>query len=135
MFAFVIYRRRAKAVRTGFAFFVAGTAVLGGGCANTGTRYAASPTPAAYVAQGPSVPTESDGLPAQAPPPSTIRRLPDDPTQPYSPNYGGANPASTIPSQPTVKASNDVAPVRASIPGDLPPIFRRQLAAAVDAAG
>ncbi len=135
MSAFSIRRRAVKTARVGFALFIAGAAALCAGCANTNTYYSATVAPAAYVAQGPSVPTEIDGLPVQAAPSSTIRQLPDDPTQPFSPNYGGANPASTIPRQPTVKASNDIAPVRASIPDDLPPRFRKQLVAAVEAAG
>jgi hypothetical protein len=136
MSAFSIRCQTAKAVRAGFAFSVASAMGLcAGGCANSNGAYYSGSAPAAYVAQGPSVPIESDGLPVQAAPPSSIRQMPDDPTQPYSPNYGGSNPASTIPSQPTVKASNDVAPSVRAIPDDLPPTFRRQLAAAVDAAG
>ena len=136
MLAFSLHRFPANAVRAAFAFFIAGGAALSaGGCANTHASYSANATPTAYVAQGPAVPMESDGLPVQAAPSSQIRRLPDDPSQPFSPNYGGANPASTIPSQPTVKAANDVPPARPAIPYDLPPTFRRQLVVAVNAAG
>ena len=36
----------------------------------------------------PAVEVEDDGIEAQRPPPIRARRLPDDPTEPYSPNYG-----------------------------------------------
>ncbi len=135
MSAFLI-RSTAKSVRAGFlSLVVSAAAISAGGCANTNNGYSANGAPATYVAQGRAVQMESDGLPVQAAPSAQIRQLPDDPNQPFSPNYGGANPASTIPAQPTVKASNDMAPVRTAIPDDLPPTFRRQLAAAVDAAG
>jgi hypothetical protein len=134
MFAFPI-GRAAKAARLGLAFPIAAAALLSAGCANTKASYSSAGVPAAYVAQGPSMPVESDGLPVQAPPSSIIRQMPDDPAQPYSRNYGGANPASTVPSRPTIKASNEVMPARDTIPADLPPAFRRQLAAALDAAG
>ncbi len=133
--AFSIRRRTVKAVRVGLTFSVAGISALGvGGCASGNGTYSANSAPA-YVAQGPSVPMESDGLPVQAAPAAQIRQMPDDPSQPYSRNYGGTNPASKVPSQPTVKAANDVAPLRPAIPDDLPPSFRRQLVAATDAAG
>jgi hypothetical protein len=44
------------------------------------------PAPAAVAAA--SVEIEDDGLPAQSPPPARIRMAPDDPNQPWSPNYG-----------------------------------------------
>lgn len=120
------------------AAFAGMAAILGvGGCANFKTAtYAGAPQVSSpYVAQGPSVPLESDGLPVQAAPSTRIRQLPDDPSQPFSPNYGGPNPASTIPGQSTVKTSNDKAPSNSVIPDDLPPTFRRQLVVAADVAG
>jgi hypothetical protein len=136
MSAFFFHCLAAKSVRAMFASCCAGAAALSaGGCANTNTSYSANAASTAYVAQGPAVQMESDGLPVQAAPAAAIRQLPDDPSQPFSPNYGGDNPASTIPSRLTVKAANDVLPVRPDIPYDLPPTFRRQLVAAVDAAG
>lgn len=136
MSAFYFRRPTVLSVRAVLTSLAAGAAALSaGGCANTGNGYSANATPTAYVAQGPAVQMESDGLPVQAAPAATIRQLPDDPRQPFSPNYGGANPASTISPQPTVKASNDVSPFKQPIPDDLPPTFRRQLVAAVDAAG
>jgi hypothetical protein len=78
---------------------------------------------------------ESDGIPVQAAPLARIRQLPDDASQPFSPNYGGDNPASKIPSQATVRASNDAPPRKPVIPDDLPPAFRTQILATVNAAG
>lgn len=105
---------------------------------------ASSQTSGSYAANSASAPTrvasqavrvvEDDGLPAQTPPPSYIRQLPDDPSEPFSPNYGGTNPASLdakskhdAPPPPAVRV-----PVRVTVPEDLPPSFRRQLVAAVN---
>ncbi len=38
----------------------------------------------------PPVEVEDDGIEAQRAPPIRARRQPDDPTEPYSPNYGSA---------------------------------------------
>jgi hypothetical protein len=135
MFAFSAGCRPFEAVRVAIApVMIAAAALNVAGCAaNHGTSYADA-TPA-YVAQGPAVQMETDGLPSQAAPPVRIRQMPDDPSQPYSRNYGGPNPAGTVPASPAVKASNDAGSPKSPIPDDLPPAFRRQLAAAVDAAG
>ena len=48
---------------------------------------------------------EDDGMEAQVPPPPTIRFAPDDPSEPFSPNYGprpAGAPASS-PAQPATK--------------------------------
>jgi hypothetical protein len=37
---------------------------------------------------GPPVEIEDDGIETQRPPLVRAQKLPDDPTQPYSPNYG-----------------------------------------------
>jgi len=55
------------------------------GCATSGADQASA---ARAVAQAGRVDTEADGLPAQVPPPARIRQLPDDPAEPFSPNYG-----------------------------------------------
>lgn len=39
---------------------------------------------------GPPVEIEDDGIEAQRPPRRRVHQMPDDPTQPYSPNYGSA---------------------------------------------
>ncbi|MFZ8452973.1 hypothetical protein ACO1MT_15845, partial [Staphylococcus aureus] len=51
--------------------------------------------------------TEDDGLPAQVPPRLSARSFPDDPTQPWSPNYGG--PARNA----AVRPPQDALPVEA----------------------
>lgn len=47
---------------------------------------------------------EDDGLPSQAPPPANRRLEPDDPREPFSPNYGkpayGKTAAVTVPAEP-----------------------------------
>ncbi len=57
---------------------------------------------------------EDDGREAQVPPPRSIRNVPDDPSEPWSRNYGP---------QPL--------PRRADLPADLPPDFRNRLVAAI----
>jgi hypothetical protein len=114
-------------------FYIAAAAILQGGCASDGnTSYATAPTVAAYVQHVPSAEVEDDGLPSQAPPPARIRQMPDDPSQPYSPNYGGPNPASSAPER--VLSRGPVQLTQPSIPADLPPDFRRRLVAALAAA-
>lgn len=46
-----------------------------------------------------AVEIEDDGLPAQTPPSASIRQMPDDPTAPWSPNYGrsAADPIAPVP--------------------------------------
>ena len=61
------------------------TAALGG-CSTT---EAASDQAAT---SGRRVYAEVDGLPAQAAPPAWLRQMPDDPSEPYSPNYGAPVP-------------------------------------------
>jgi hypothetical protein len=58
------------------------------GCA--GSEAAPTPTPAGRFA------LEPDGLPSQVHPPAYIRTLPDDPSEPFSANYGAPMPASYI---------------------------------------
>jgi hypothetical protein len=96
-----------------------------GGCASSqnSAQYQASN---AHVAQVVTE-VEDDGLPAQTPPPARIRDTPDNPAEPFSRNYGGANPSASAAPQPE-------APARApapQIPADLPPSFRQKLAAAM----
>ncbi|MBY0561783.1 adhesin [Hyphomicrobium sp.] len=146
MFALSNGRRRVKALRAVLFPLVAGVvAVSVAGCATDNDAYYAGSysgaypgsTPAEYVAQGPAVQMEADGLPEQAAPSARIRAMPDDPNEPFSPNYGGANPADRRSAPATASRPNDTAsaPMPVAIPADLPPSFRRQLVAAVDAAG
>jgi hypothetical protein len=127
MFAFSI---GAKPVLTSCAL----AALLGlAGCSSAQTNsYTAenvTVAPALAVAQSAVVEVEDDGLPAQTPPSDRIRKLPDDPSEPYSRNYGGANPSSSVSDEnaPSGKVP-DQTPV---IPHDLPPDFRRKLASAL----
>lgn len=97
-----------------------------------------------HVAAAPPRPVdlEDDGREAQAPPPRRIRQEPDDPTEPYSRNYGAAPsrradaaPRAGVPdagSATVAKAGAAPASDPARIPEDLPPGFRRRLAAAGD---
>jgi hypothetical protein len=70
-------------------------AVIGGGCAQQTSYsqpnwYAGGPAPRQSAAAVPiPVEMEDDGRPAQLPPRVDVRAAPDDPSQPWSPNYGG----------------------------------------------
>lgn len=89
MFAFGIHPRA-------FAGLFALSALFAlAGCAsnpNSGAQYAAVTPPASADE---TIELEGDGLPAQAAPPIGVRDLPDDPSEPFSPNYGGPNPAAS----------------------------------------
>lgn len=69
-------------------------ALLAAGCgSSSASRHVASwhmmaPEPPPQAAVKPLRDLEDDGLPAQTPPPLGVRDLPDDPTKPWSPNYG-----------------------------------------------
>jgi hypothetical protein len=85
---------------------LAGFALSLAGCASNADR----PDGSAYV-RGPQVAEqqpppgrvelEDDGLPVQSPPVTPPRALPDDPREPFSPNYGG-------PSKPPAKSPSIV---------------------------
>lgn len=132
MFAFAAGRLPATRVRACSAPLVAVIAItiLEVGCAsNNGAYYAEAPAVAAYAARSPGVQTEDDGLPSQMPPSPRIRQMPDDPTEPYSRNYGGPNPSALKPS-PSMRAPSSAA-TAVAIPADLPPDFRHKLIAEV----
>jgi len=63
---------------------------------------------------------EDDGMEAQPPPPMVRKREPDDPSEPFSPNYGRFKSLK--------RADAGGAPVQ--IPNDLPADFRNKLAKA-----
>ena len=68
-------------------------AMLVAGCAQSGTYTPQSwnvggPQPAMAGAVRPRVEMEADGLPAQTPPLRRESAEPDDPSEPFSPNYG-----------------------------------------------
>ena len=133
MFALASGIAPAKIVRAASApFLITALAICQAGCASNNVYYAKEPAVAAYVAKAPTADVEADGLPTQPPPSMRIRQMPDDPSEPYSRNYGGPNPA-TADAAP-VDAQNPVRVAKAAIPADLPAGFRRQLVAAVNSA-
>lgn len=107
------------------------------GCASTGSvSHTAQNVSGPRVAQAAAV-TEDDGLPAQAPPPGRIRAMPDNPSEPFSKNYGGGNPAAlsvggTHPEEKAAGGASETAPARKpALPDDLPPAFRQKLVTAL----
>jgi hypothetical protein len=70
------------------------SAFVAGGCSHTPSSYeqpnwyAGGPRPAPAVASVP-IEMEDDGRPGQLPPRAGGGRIPDDPREPWSPNYGG----------------------------------------------
>lgn len=102
--------------------------VLVAGC-NAHTRAAAdadwSMTGGAYRVAAPpprQVEMEDDGQEAQLPPLRRTRTEPDDPSEPYSRNYG---------TSPQSRSAEVPAKRTPDIPADLPPQFRRRLASAM----
>lgn len=69
---------------------VAGVSLIAAGCASSSTqnRTYAQVGMASYDRLGKKPEMEDDGLPAQMPPARRQRAEPDDPTEPFSPNYG-----------------------------------------------
>jgi hypothetical protein len=95
------------------------------GCASKGASHSGyQPPPAHHVATLPKPEVEDDGREAQPAAPRHLKAIPDDPTQPWSPNYGGPK---TAPARMT-----PAAPRTASIPDDLPPDFRKRLVTKAD---
>ena len=79
---------------------VIGLTVVASGCASKeGPRYAGAAMPQQVSERQWKVEIEEDGKPAQAPPVRRMRPDEDDPTQPWSPNYGrsGSSPAAPAP--------------------------------------
>lgn len=97
---------------------------LAGGC-SARSEYPAANVGAAdrhqIAAVAPREEIEDDGLPVQRPPLLNRRKSPDDPSEPFSPNYG----------QPPARQAANERPAR--IPDDLPPAFRRRLVVATGA--
>jgi len=132
MCAFAASRSPAGVARAAIVpLLVAAAALVEAGCATDNNAYnAGGPANVAYVRQASAATEmEDDGLPSQAPPSASIRQLPDDPSEPYSRNYGGPNPAA-IEKKPVDKTAGLSSPPPSAIPSDLPPAFRRQLAMA-----
>lgn len=122
-----------------FALAVVAAAVAGGCAQNSHTATAHDPSVAAptyQVAAGQSrkADLEDDGREAQIPPMKKSRPEPDDPREPWSPNYGPQRPIARVePVAPAASGSAGLgAVVRGQLPADLPAEFRRRLASAVD---
>jgi hypothetical protein len=96
-------------------------AVAFGGCASQAPQYS-SPHKAmssTRLAVAPMViEIEDDGLPAQTPPPVRVRMMPDDPSEPFSPNYG-RQPVARTPAESPLRTE-----AYAALPDDLPAAFR-----------
>jgi hypothetical protein len=129
MFAFACDRAVIQAVRAlAFpALMALGCAPLAGCADNQAAYAAATPDPAVYVPHV-AVEMEGDGLPSQPAPSARVLQLPDDPSEPYSRNYGGPNPAAKIPNTVPPNSSADASPIPAPIPEDV----RRRIAVASD---
>jgi hypothetical protein len=104
-------------------------AALGGCATNSATttsQYSGSHVQVADVAAD----VEDDGLPAQTPPPAArVHQAPDDPTQPFSRNYGGVNPSASA--APLVEGPVEHQAPTPKVPKDLPLAFRQKLMAAL----
>jgi len=104
------------------------TAVATGGCAKTTTGETAWVWPGSEpynvaAAPAPRAPDiEDDGREAQLSPLRRAQPEPDDPNEPFSPNYG---------KQPLAQTVSRGGLATGPIPDDLPPAFRRRLADAV----
>lgn len=69
---------------------------------------------------------EADGRPAQTPPLMRAKPLPDDPSEPFSPNYGqGRSNTAKAPAAVERTAASETVRYRPS--DDLPPYFRSRL--------
>ena len=94
---FASLRARSRACGTGFVKPVLAISLAALLAACSSSKQPAGPQVFAWLAPEPPRPVpvlqaevelEDDGLPPQAAPPAGIRRLPDDPSAPWSPNYG-----------------------------------------------
>ena len=89
-------------------------ALATGACSTAQSGSSAADVPTSSVARADM---EADGMEAQAPPLKRTRQEADDPSEPFSPNYGP--PPMPIPKE------------QAAIPHDLPHDFRKRLASAL----
>lgn len=121
------------------ALALAGCGGRSGYAPTADARVVAPPQQMAAAAVNPTEPEmEADGLPAQTPPLMRARPLPDDPSEPFSPNYGpnkspsygpsygnGRSNTADVPAAVTRTADRETAGHR--LPDDLPPYFRSRL--------
>jgi hypothetical protein len=133
-------------------FIVLVLAMLVAGCGNRAghaptaeVRVVAPPHPHFRTAvTAPPVEMEADGLPDQRAPLIRRTHMPDDPSEPFSPNYGNPqaavgignsvqvklDPHEDVKPQDVVSMRSDLPVVRVSVrdlPEDLPPDFRERL--------
>lgn len=93
---------------SGAAMALVSVCVLAGGCAHqTQNPYAQANWYAGAPKTPPPAPIpvemEDDGRPAQLPPRVGVANAPDDPSEPWSPNYGG--PATPRPARPVAETA------------------------------
>lgn len=121
-----VQKKRAIAARAAAAAMLAAL----GGCASTSQSHSTAQYSGAPVRVAQTVTeVEDDGLPAQTPPPARARQMPDDPSEPFSRNYGGANPSAS--NEPLVEGPVEHNAPKQKLPNDLPPAFRQKLIAAL----
>ena len=77
---------------------VAGPLALVAGCASDKPSHVSGPMAHNAAAQPEKIEMEDDGVPVQPPPARATRPEEDDPSQPWSPNYGNGGAAS-VPQQ------------------------------------
>ena len=122
-------RRPAVSLKPGLTGILLLLALASGGCSSSGRMHqqawsAAHEQPQRVAAEASRKPDlEDDGVEAQVPPSPAIRLAPDDPSEPFSPNYG--HPASAPAAAPSKPASQPQTP-----PSGRPP---RSKFAAMDA--
>ena len=99
------------------------------GCSSTKSYNVAAAAPARVSAE-----MEDDGIPVQSHPPMRIRAVADDPSEPFSRNYGGPNPSTASFATPQGTAAAAAAPAapQPPLPDDLPAAFRQELIAALN---
>lgn len=124
-----------SALRPGLSPVITSCAIaaLVAGCSSAGSTAKYTATDAAVVQRmAQATVVEDDGLPAQTPPRAEKNRIPVDPNEPFSPDYGGANPAA-LPASPEPERAEAAAPARPTpaLPADLPPAFRSRLVTAL----
>lgn len=100
---------RCVAPATAGLLTVFGLTLALGGCATSSGESTPVSKPLARADTG----VEDDGLPAQVPPPAAIRQAPDDPSEPYSRNYGPSSPRRPGPSVRLSEAEADALMARA----------------------
>jgi hypothetical protein len=121
---------RLSATRLG----VIGATLLFAGCASTHERrYAGAyqPPPQPVAERGWTTEIEEDGKPAQVPPVRRMRPEEDDPTQPWSPNYGSRESVPPVAAPPTAPRPSWPRPIQTQAdPWSVPAMPGRRLSEA-----